>query len=77
MQDGSSATRAKNKYRDKTYDRMELVLPKGRKEAIRTHASAQGESLNGFISKAVDERIERLEGSTGNAQSDTPVEDKE
>ena len=24
----TSATRAKNKYRDKTYDRMELALPK-------------------------------------------------
>lgn len=28
----TSATRAKNKYRDKTYDRMELALPKAYEE---------------------------------------------
>jgi hypothetical protein len=30
----TAATRAKNKYRDKTYDRMELALPKGLKAEI-------------------------------------------
>ena len=66
--------RAVDKYVKENYDRIEIKVPKGRKEAIRTHASAQGESLNGFISKAVDERIERLEGD---AAENTPVEDKE
>ncbi len=56
---GKASTRAKNKYRDKTYDRVEVTLPKGRKAELQTHAQEQGESLNGFISRAIDETMER------------------
>ena len=37
------------------------------KEVIQAVASAQGESVNSFISTAIDERIERLSGSQGGA----------
>ncbi len=56
---GKASTRAKNKYREKAYDRVELVLPKGRKEAIQDAATRAGQSLNGYVTQAVDERIER------------------
>lgn len=56
---GKSATRAKNKYRDKTYDRMEIVLPKGKKEVFSIHAKERGESLNSFASRALDEAMQR------------------
>ena len=59
-QDGKASTRAKNKYNAKVYDSLRIVVPKGRKEAIQAVADAQGESLNGFVTKAVDERMERL-----------------
>ena len=49
--------KAVNKYMKKNYDRVNLVMPKGRKDAIRTHA----ESLNGFINRAIDEAMERDE----------------
>ena len=32
---GPAATVAKNKYRDKNYDRAELAMPKGMKAAVR------------------------------------------
>ena len=38
--------KAVNKYMKKNYDRVNLVMPKGRKDAIRTHAEKNGESLN-------------------------------
>ena len=57
--DLTAATRAKNKYRDKTYDRMEIVLPKGRKADLQIHSAAQGESLNGFVNRAIDEAVVR------------------
>ena len=38
-----------------------LVMPKGRKDAIRTHAEKNGESLNSFINRAIDEAMERDE----------------
>ena len=49
----------KNKYNNKTYDRIQLVVPKGQKDEIKSHAQAKGESLNKFINRAIDETIER------------------
>ena len=56
---GNSQTRAKNKYNAKAYDNLRIVVKKGRKEIIRAHAEAHGESLNGFVNRAIDETIER------------------
>lgn len=51
--------RANAKYNAKAYDRVELKVKKGKKETIKAHAEQQGESLNGFINRAIDETIER------------------
>lgn len=56
---GTPQTRAKNKYNAKAYDRIALQVKKGRKDIIKAHAENRGESLNGFINKAIDEKIER------------------
>lgn len=55
---GKASTRAKNKYNAENYERISLVVPKGKKEAIKNHAESQGESLNGFISRAIDETMQ-------------------
>jgi len=54
---GKPATKAKNKYNAQNYDNIRLVVPKGRKSVISAIAEATGESLNGFIGKAIDERM--------------------
>lgn len=51
--------KAVNKYMRENYDRINLTVPKGRKDEIKTHAEGQGESVNGFINRAIDETIER------------------
>lgn len=51
--------RATNKYIAKAYDRVNLTVRKGRKEEIKAHADKQGESMNSFIVRAIDEQIER------------------
>lgn len=51
--------KATAKYSLKAYDRVELKVKKGKKETIKAHAEQQGESLNGFINRAIDEAIER------------------
>lgn len=56
---GKASTRAKNKYNAKAYDRIALQVKKGRKETIKAHAETCGESLNGFINRAIDETMER------------------
>ena len=56
---GTAQTRAKNKYNAKAYDRIALQVKKGKKEILKAHADSKGESLNGFINRAIDETIER------------------
>lgn len=52
-------TKASNKYNAKAYDRIALQVKKGQKENIKAHAEQHGESLNGFINRAIKETIER------------------
>lgn len=51
------------RYEAKVYDKILLRLPKGRKEVIQAHAQANGETVNGFVSRAITETLER-EGVT-------------
>ncbi len=55
--------RANNKYNEKAYDRINIAVPKGRKEAIAAYAQQQGESVNSFINKAIEEKIQRDRGN--------------
>lgn len=59
---GAAATAAKNKYRDGNYDRMELAVPKGMKEAVRAAAQAGYASFNSYIVAAVREKFLRDTG---------------
>lgn len=40
-------------------DRISIALPKGSKETIKEHADSRGESVNGFINRAINETIKR------------------
>ena len=51
--------RATNKYMKANYDRVNLTLPKGRKAELQAHAAQRGESLIGFIGRAIDEQVKR------------------
>ena len=39
------------------YDRINLTVPKGRKEEIQAFAAQTGESVNGFINRAIGEAM--------------------
>ena len=51
--------RATANYVKKTYDRIEVKVSKGKKDVIQAHAEAQGESLNAFINRAINETMGR------------------
>ena len=51
--------KAVNKYMAENYDRVNLTMPKGRKDEIKAHAEKSGESVNAFINRAIDETMER------------------
>lgn len=59
MATSKAAQRAVNKYMKENYDRVNLTMPKGKKEAVQAHATQLGESVNAFINRAIDEAMER------------------
>lgn len=56
---GKNATVKQNQYIADTYDRINLLVPRGQKEVIKAHAVARDESMNAFINRAVTETMER------------------
>lgn len=54
-----AAQRAVNKYMKENYDRVNLTMPKGKKEKIQEQADSQGLSVNAYINAAIDEKMER------------------
>ena len=49
--------KAVSKYMKANYDVYQIRMPKGKKNAIKAHADGLGESVNGFINRAIDETI--------------------
>jgi hypothetical protein len=47
------------KYVREKYDLYQVKMPKGRKDEIKAHAESRGQSVNGFIITAIDEKMER------------------
>lgn len=54
----AGTTQYKNDWQKANLDRISLTVPKGQKEQIQGHASAHGESINGFINRAICEAME-------------------
>lgn len=49
--------RATKKWRKENYDEIKIRIPKGEREKIKEFAAEKGESLNGFIKKAIELRM--------------------
>ena len=58
MKQTEAQLRATRKYHDKL-DNLQIRVPKGAKATIAEHAAAQGESLNAFVVRAINEAMER------------------
>ena len=57
--------RGNRKWDAANLDRISIAVPKGHKEAIKAHAEAHSESVNGFINRAIEETMERDNGAPG------------
>lgn len=51
--------KAVQKYNAKTYDQIKVIVKKGQRDIIKNHATVNGESLNGFILRSINECMER------------------
>lgn len=60
---GKTSAAVKNKYAAKAYDRLQIIVKKGKKSELQAVAEKQGDSLNAYIKKAVREQYKK---DTGN-----------
>ena len=51
--------RGNAKYLKETVEEFKIRVPKGQKAIIKAHAEGQGESLNAFTIRAIDETMKR------------------
>jgi len=56
---GKTSAEVKNRYNTKVYDRLNIIVPKGNRDIIKAHAESRGESLNGFVTRAINETMKR------------------
>ena len=51
--------RSIKKYEAEKIERISIRFPKGKREIVQAHAAAQGESMNAFINRAINETMAR------------------
>lgn len=54
---GRTSTESKAKYNAKAYDRINIAVPKGRKDELQALAKAQGKSVNGLLNDLIDQAL--------------------
>ena len=48
-----------NEFNKANYDRIEFIVPKGKKAVIKEAAKAAGQSTSAYINQALNERMNR------------------
>ena len=54
-----------NSFNAQAYDRINLMVKKGKKDQIKDHAEQRGEKVNAFINRAIDETMARDNEKSG------------
>ena len=47
------------RYNKKAYDRIDVIVPKGKRQIIKDFAASQGKSLNRFICDAIEAQMNK------------------
>ena len=45
------------RYNKKAYDRIDIIVPKGKRQVIKDYAKSKGMSTNRFINEAIDKAM--------------------
>lgn len=62
----------RNNWIAEKLDRVNLTMPKGKKEQVKAVADSIGMSVNSYINLAIDERMERDNNSHSSSTTPTP-----
>lgn len=49
------------RYNKRAYDRIDIIVPKGKRAIIKDYAQKQGKSTNRFINDAIDKAMSEQE----------------
>lgn len=58
-----SQKEATARYNKKAYDRIDLIVPKGKRAAIKAFAESKSKSTNKFINDAIDKAMTEKENA--------------
>jgi len=56
------------RYVKANYDRVSVTMPKGQRDIIKAHSEATGESVNGFINRAITFTMEADNAVVGDSK---------
>lgn len=56
---GKTSSAVKRRYNAKTYERIQIDARIGWKDKVKAAAAEAGESVNAYVQKAVNDRMER------------------
>ena len=54
---GKTSSAVKNRYNAKVYDQLPIRIPKGHKANVASAAATAGESVNGYVQRAILNRL--------------------
>ena len=74
FKDKADAIKYNNDFNKKTYDRINLTLPKGYKARLQELAAHHGQSVNGYLKTLIDEAMEK-DAAGGGSGFFAPVDD--
>ncbi len=49
-----------NEFNKRNYDRIAVMLPKGKKDELKALCKKLGCSMNEFVNSAIDEKLEKM-----------------
>ncbi len=75
--DKSEKSAYRNSWIAEKLDRVNLTMPKGKKEQIKAMADSIGMSVNSYINLAIDERMEKDNNSQGSSTPTSPCSAEE
>ena len=69
--------KANQKYLKESVEDIRIRVPRGQKEVYKAHADSQGESLNSFVIRAMNETIERDQSTSQTTELPQSTEKEE
>lgn len=71
---GKTSAESVNRYINKAYDRVHVIIPRGKKQAVKAFAESLGMTLNGLVNALLREAL-GLSPGEWEAREDRPQED--